>query len=209
MSIVTWRDAVLPRLPGALQADVDAEIKIIIERFCRDATAWRKVLYDYDIVINDREIELDPVDGGVEGKVAGILRVYYDGTRLTDYSHVPFEVTSDYPTGWTQDPEDTSKILLSYLPISSVADKINAWVFLVPLDTDVFLPDVLLETHWEDIFDGVMGRMYQKPNKPWTDLGASAYHLKRFRTRSTQARDMANRGYTGNAQNWTFNSFGR
>jgi hypothetical protein len=73
----------------------------------------------------------------------------------------------------------------------------------------VFLPELLLDTHWEDIFDGVLGRMYAHPDKPYSDSGGSAYHLKRFRTRINQARDMANRGYTGNAQNWTFNRFGR
>ena len=86
MSIDTWRNLVLPRVPGATEALVDEEIKKAIENFCRESTAWRDTLYGYNVVALNREIPL-VVGAGDEATVVGILRVYFDQKQITAYSH--------------------------------------------------------------------------------------------------------------------------
>ena len=200
----------LPRLPGASKTLVEEEVKRVIQNFCRESLAWRTMLYGFNISAGNREIEV--VDGdGSEREVIQIFRVYYSRRQLTPYSHTPWETSTDHPIGWTTKTNDPSTIVLSTIPLRSYTDVIDVWAALRPLDpTDVAADMSLLENDfWEVIYDGALGRMFSQVEKPYMDNADAVYHLQRYRNGTRKARDQANRGFTGNAQNWTFPRFGR
>jgi len=210
MAITSWTNLLLPRLPGASKTLVEAEIVKTIENFCRDSTAWRDTLYGFDVTAGQREISVI-VDDGSQLKVVGLLRVYYNQKQLTQYSHTPWETSTNYPSGWTTKPGDPSTIMLSTIPIVTDANSIDVLAYLRPVDPVNITVDMTLltEDFWEIIFDGVMGRMLSQNDKPYSNATSAAYHLSRYRHGTRKARDMANRGFTGNAQNWVFPKFGR
>lgn len=210
MAITKWTNLLIPRLPGASEALIDAETTQVIDNFCRESTAWREMLYGFDITANDREVPIVVADGS-QRAVVGILRVYFDQKQLTQYSHVPWETTSSYPSGWSTKPSDPSVVNLSTIPTQDHVGNLDAYVYIAPVDpvniTDDFT--LLTEDFFEFIYDGILGRFYSMPNKPYSDTRLGTYHLSRYRDGVRKARSMANRGFTGNAQNWVFPSYGR
>lgn len=208
MTISTWVNRALPRLPGAAKALVEEETKLVIDDFCRESTAWRDMLYGFHITAGDREVT-PVVDDGTQAEIVGILRVYFDKKQLTQYSHAPWETSTSYPSGFTTKPGDPGVVYLSTFPVVSHTGKLDTYVYLKPTDSTLYVPTLLEQDYNEYIFDGVMGRMSMQPNKPYTDEKTSAYHLRRFQNGKQIAKDKANRGFTSNAQNWVFPKFGR
>lgn len=208
MSIATWRNEILPRLSGATDAMVQEEIKRTITNFCRESTAWRDMIYALNVDINDREVELQVADG-TRALVIGVLRVYRSSGQISQLSHAPSENASSTPMGFTVRPDNPSVIVLSTIPTESLVGELDAYVYCEPVDSTTYLPPVILRDFWEHIFDGALGRMYSHPSRPYSDPPMAQYHLKRYRQGTRIARAQANRGFTGNAQNWTFPSFGR
>ena len=208
MAIDSWTNLILPRLPGATKTLVEEEIKKTVDLFCRNSAAYRRMVYGYHVTAGDREVTLQ-IDDGTVDKVCQVLRIYYERRQLTQYSHVPWEISTDVPRGYTVKPQTTDVILLSTIPSRDLTDVLDAWVALVPLDIENNDNQLLEQDFFEAIFDGALGRMYAQNNKPYSDQKLGVYHLSRYRNELRKARDMANRGFTGNAQNWTFPSFGR
>lgn len=208
MAITSWTNMILPRLAGANKTLVEEEIKRTIDNFCRDSTAWRRMIYGLHVDAGDREVEI-VVDDGSEAEVVQILRVYYDQQQLTPYSHTPWEVTTNRPTGWTAKSSDPSIIVLSTIPTQTLTDALDAWVALRPIDPVTNATPLIDDLFWETIFDGTLGRMYNQEDKPYGDTAKATYHLARYRNGIRKARDMGGRGFTGNAQNWVFPKFGR
>lgn len=208
MAISSWVNMILPRLPGAAKPLVEEEVKRTIDNFCRESVAWREMLYGFNIDSGDREVPIFSGDGSTLS-VVQILRVYYERHQLTPYSHAPWEVSTNTPTGWTTKTDDPSVVVLSSIPTQNIAGAIDAWVAVAPIDPVNTSMNLLQNHFWETIFDGSLGRMYAQDNKPYSSTADSLYHLTRYRNGTRRARDMANRGFTGNAQNWVFPSFGR
>jgi hypothetical protein len=207
VSIETWTNLILPRLSGAMKPVLEAEITQTVKNFCRESTAWRDVIYALDIQADQREVQLQWGDG-TQGKVLGALRLYSGGRQITPFSHAPWESRTTLPAGWTSSPSDPSVIVLATIPSEDWQAQLDAYVYLEPVNPSEYVPPVLLDSFWEIIFDGAVGRMYGQPNKPYSDPTLAQYHLRRYRNGTVIARDKATRGFTGNAQNWTFPPFG-
>lgn len=209
MAISSWVNMILPRVPGASKALVEQEVTRTVENFCREATAWRQMVYGLHINEGDREVPI-LIDDGLTLEVIQIFRVYYERRQLTPYSHVPWEISTNSPTGWTAKSSDPSTIVLSTIPARELTDVLDAWVAVRPLNpvTNDNMP-ILTSTFWEYIFDGAVGRLYSQPAKPYTSDKLAQYHLARYNNGLRLGLDQANRGFTGNAQNWVFPGFGR
>lgn len=203
-----WEQTVYSRLSGATMDAIRLEMLQTIDDFSLRSTAWRETVYALDITNGDREVPVI-VNGGSQAEVIGVLRVYYKQNRMTDYSHVPFENSAAAFSGYTCSSEDPSVIQLSNIPTESQAGVIDALVFCKPVDSTVFLPTVYTSQFYDYILSGVLGRMYSHQNRPYTNDALSLAHTRRYMHGVSSARDMAARGFTSNAQNWTFPRFGR
>lgn len=207
MTYDDWVNTALSRLNGAVQAAVTLELDATLDDFCRRSTGWRETVRALNVTAGDRNV-LVQIGDGTDAAVGGILRVYYNQMRLVDYSHVPFEVSATNFGGYTVRSDKPDTIQLSTIPTLNQTGVIDAWVWVVPLDVTA-LPDVLLNQYHETILDGLLTRMYSHQNRPYTNDGMALAHQRKYSSGITRARDQANRGFTGNAQNWTFPPFGR
>lgn len=207
-----WMPTLKGRLPGAVDAFLLSELQNTIKDFCKDSTAWRGVVRGLDIVAGQRTVATNPVIPS-ERHVIGILRVYRTdiGLPMADKSHFP--LIDGTIIGWTASGDDPSVIELGITPTANEVDALNAWVYYEPTDlatmTDVQMPVVLKRKFYEVIQDGVLGRMYAQPNKPYSNGQSAQYHLKRYRLKLHETRTQAALGFTPGAQNWAFPRFGR
>ena len=208
MTIAAWTNIALSRLSGALPDVVTAELVETIDEFCRRSTAWREMVYALDITANVREIT--PVIGdGSKAEVLGILRVYYNQNRMGDYSHVPFEAPGDLHGSYTARSDSPNIINLSSIPINNQTGVIDTLVYAKPVNAASYIPAVLSDQFYDFILDGLLGRMYAHQGRPYTNDALAVAFTRKFSADVKSARDMANRGFTANAQNWTFPIFGR
>lgn len=196
----------LGRLSGSLQTVVETELKGTIDEFCRRSTAWREHIRSLSIVAGNRQVMCEATSSA---QVLGILRVYYRGAALRELSHVPFSETSDSFTGYTVYPTSPNSIYLAQIPATSQSNVINAWVYNRPTDAADFLPNRMTDVFCDFIINGLMARMYAHTNRPYSDQQMALQYQRVFTNDCRKARDMANRGFTPNAQNWSFPSFGR
>jgi hypothetical protein len=69
---------------------------------------------------------------------------------------------------------------------------------------DWALPDWMWEMYFEDFLDGVLGRCFSMPAKPWGNPTMAAYHGKRFRAHMSFRRQEARRGYVNDVAAWRY-----
>ena len=80
----------------------------------------------------------------------------------------------------------------------------DAIVALKPVSLEADLPQHMWTQWFETILDGVLGRLYALPAKPWSNGQLAQYHGTRFRQGLNRARDIAARGYSNQQPNWAF-----
>ena len=209
MSLALWTEALLPRLPGAPEPFVKAELVRTIQDFCTQSTALRGMIHGLNLTADEREVVVED-DEPEKTTVIGVLRVYAPNVRFVDYSHAPWEVyMANAPVGYTVEKGPPVKLVFSDIPDRNVEGYIHAYVYSKPTDPESYLPPLLLHEFEESVLDGTLGRLLSVPEKPYTDTKTAIFHLGRYRRRITQARVQANQGFTGNAQNWTFPRFAK
>ena len=208
MTYNIWLELALSRLAGSLQAAVELELTGVIEEFCQRSTAWREMVYAMDVVAGNREVTPQVGDAS-EAAVLGVLRVYYNQVRLTEHSHEPFEVSSSVVTGYSLKGSHPRVIFLSSIPNENQTGVLDAWVYCTPVNPTEYCPPVLLSQYFWFIMNGLLARMYAHTDRPYSDPQMALQYQRAFTNDIKKARDMAGRGFTGNAQNWSFPSFGR
>jgi hypothetical protein len=207
-----WMPYLLARLPGAAVDHTLAELRVAINDFCKESTAWRRPLRNVPTVIGSRNVPLNPQLGpSPTAKVIGVLKVYEGvlGKPLPDKTFFP--MIDGSMEGWTSNADDPSIIELAAAPTQ--AGSLSVLVYLAPNDvttwTTTDAPPVMTFNFWEAIFDGALARMFVEPDKPYSSTAAATYHLKRYRSKTREALAQSLAGFTPNGQNWSFPQFGR
>lgn len=57
------------------------------------------------------------------------------------------------------------------------------------------VPDWMWSTYFQDWYDGILGRLYMMPAKPWANPQQGTYHAKRFRNAMAHRKQEAVRGF--------------
>lgn len=78
----------------------------------------------------------------------------------------------------------------------------HALLALKPISYNVQLPPDLFMNWFETIMDGVLGRLYMLPNKPFSSPQMATYHSKRYRMGVARARATAQANNTDGGGRW-------
>lgn len=205
-TVSRWLKDTLPRTNGAVRNVVKRELSNTVREFYRDSRAWRVTVGPRNVVANRRQYILSPYDAYSE--VIGVSAVSISGQaldKLVNRSHTVSQ-TSSIPTHYFV-PEP-GVLELYPTPLESIPSSMFINVELIPSENVRLLPVLAGTDHYDAIFDGLLGRMYAHPAKPYTNLSGAEYHLKRFRSAIGKAAGMAKQGGIG-AQNWRFPRFGK
>lgn len=207
MSVDLWVKAVMPRMSGAPEAFVRGEVARIISDFCVQSTALRNMTRGIDIVDGQREITVPTDDPQVVH--IGVLRVYFRGRRLTEYSHAPWEYETDQPMGFTAQPGPPLVLTLMTIPTESIAGELDVFSYDKPADVVAQgVPPILAGEFFDPILQGVLASMYATDSKPYSNPVLARVHQSKYEMGVSKARAQAASGFTANAQGWVFPRFG-
>jgi hypothetical protein len=157
-------------LPAITLPVIELEVWNTIQEFCIRSTYFRRKVY-WEMGRGVSTVDFNPFDGNMS--VVWVL--YMHGL-----------------THWEVNPPAQ---LVDFLPPHSGR---SGWALLCirPVRYDVVklgeLPE-LFTTWFETMLDGVLGRLYGMPAKPWSAPQLATYHGTRFRQGMARARDIAER----------------
>lgn len=203
--IATWLQDILPRTPGVVRAVAKREFVLAAREFYRQSASWRETLAAVDVTAGDPTYTATPTDATSE--VLQIVAVEYDGLPLDPKVDRPLgDVPTGTPTMWY--PTGRSTFVLWPTPETTKLATLIVRVLLQPKDDTTTLPDMAYQLHYDALLDGVLGRLYAHPAKPYSNLTGAQYHLGRFRNAIAAAAGAAKQGNI-NGQNWTFPPYGK
>lgn len=206
VKLQTWLRDILPRTPGAVRKVAARELVLAAREFFERSAAWRVVIGPKDLRAVKKRYTLSPYDAYSD--VVQILGVELEGCPLQLYTRQPaLGRSADRPLGFWLESPDTVRLWPT--PTVSVDEALTFAVALAPKLTVSHLPRMAQTHFYEALFDGVLGRMYAHPSKPYTDPTLAQYHLKRFRNAIGAYAGQAKQGFAPGAVSWRFPRFGK
>lgn len=206
VAVSTWLKDALPRTPGAVRSVVTREFMLAVREFYEQSFAWRETVGPLSITAGDADITLSPFDS--DSDVIGILGAAYNKNLLRKMPAPPVDIAreSDAPSRYYVRGTDT--IVMWPTPTVSADDALLVYVALTPTLTTTSLPDIASTLHREALLDGLLGRLYAHPAKPYSNPLLAQHHMKRFRNHIGAYAAKAKMG-NANAPSWCFPAFGK
>lgn len=196
------RDQVMPKLPTATPDAIDATIREVLQEFFKKSTIWRTTVGPLTVRANRQEVPIPPTASSEPGQV---LRVWFGDRWLAAAANVS-DPTSD-PADPTHYATPSPDVVVLWPQPRATERKLTVYLSLLPDRTYYSLPKFVV-THWlNEIIDGVLGKMYTSPMKPYTDPSLAQLHLRRFQDGIAAARHYAEHGGQRHATGWKFPGF--
>lgn len=204
VSISIWLRDVLPRTPGIVRAVARREFNNTAREFYRQSTAWREVCES--VYFDSGDFQYTVVPQSSDSEVIQVTSVEVNGIPLTAKTERPLgDRGSGTPTIWY--PTGLATIEIWPTP-EMYDDEVRVRAILIPTETATTLPDIAAGKHYEALLDGLLGRLYGHPSKPYSNPSLATYHLNRFRNAIGEAAaEQKQGGFAG--QNWQFPKFGK
>jgi hypothetical protein len=157
-------------LPAITLPVINLELWNTVQEFCIRSTYFRSLIH-WQMAPGVSSVDFNPFSASM--MVVWVLWQH----GLTNWQVNPPAQLVDFlkPTGGR-----TGEAMVALRPISFDEVKLNA------------MPE-LFTTWYETMLDGVLGRLYAAPAKPWSAPPLAQYHGSRFRMGINRARDIAER----------------
>ena len=207
-SLEVWLRPLLARLPGAVEAVVQSELRNAIEWFYRESRAWRVTeLGPYAVAEGQDTVYLNPADQ--YSRVTYVLGAFLNEggavTPLTAATEMPQERLVDKPRVYFMEAPDVLRLYPR--PSSSLGAVLYVSASLTPAADFVRVPDVAVTHHFDAILDAALARIYAMPNKPFTNYDLAAAFERRAKRSVTLFRGIADRAYSTGEKRWVFPPF--
>ena len=198
-------DWIRTRCPGSSDAEINKVFYEVAYQFFNDTSAWLQTV-QFQTVPN---VQSYPLVAFPMGQPIRLVSVY-DQNNIPYAAAMPLGIVvtpNTTPPQVAQTPAEPGTVQLRDNVTTSVT-LFATFVMNVVLPTDgndcPQMPDYVLQL-WGTVFqDGVLGYMFTTPGKPYKDLPAGQYSLKKFRDGIARARTTALRMQTQGTQNWWY-----
>lgn len=182
------------RLPGAVDAAIMIELFAVLKEFFNDSNIWREDI-EFPVFATSAGYHSDP-DAftydviPTQGAITRLMGVRNgDGTPIRATMEIPgYVVLAVSPNS---DTTYTATVALT------VTDPVTRE------DIPQF-PEWVLNKFYNEILDGLLGRMMSQIAKPYSTPNIAAVHLRRFKQGVMRAKVEASRKNVYAAQNWRF-----
>lgn len=206
-SLDTWVKEVHAKVPGAVEGYIYDQLKLVVKDFFQRTKAWRAFLGPFTALANDGLLGLNPVDA--HSNVIQVLGVVRNGSNLHQIGvrEAPLFLAT------TQNVKTPSRFYLEpyhsihLWPVPDVdIDDLYVTAALTPrLHTDNRIPEWIVDQCYEAILAGTFQRLYQEPDKFYSNTATAEFWGKKYRSELTRSRAVASQGYGETAQPWGFN----
>lgn len=207
-SLEVWLRPLLARLPGAVEAVVQSELRAAIEWFYRESRAWRITdLGPYSVAQNQDVVYLNPADqyARVIYVLGAFLNEGGEVTVLSPVTEMPQERLVDRPRVYFMETPDVLRLYPK--PATTLGSVLYVNAALTPAADFVRVPDIAVSHHFDAILDAALARLLAMPNKPFTNFDLAAAHDRRARKSASNFRGIADRAYSTGDKRWAFPPF--
>jgi hypothetical protein len=185
-NISSWITEASDGLPGCPKATIESAIRSIARDFCEKTLLWVKQLTPINVVLGTVEYTLTPL---ANSAIILVERAELSGTRLGENSMDLLDreqdswrtETSELATEYMVDPDKVLR--LRETPTKDIANGLVVWAALKPAVAQDIVPDFLYNDYYEDILNGVRGKLFRIPSKPWTDIAMGEYFDDLYKSR--------------------------
>lgn len=205
-SLDVWVEEIHAKVPGVVEGYIYSQVKLVIKDFFQRTKAWRAFLGPFTAPAADGTVCLNPVDA--HSNVILVLDVARNSSSLSQIDLRALAKTgiaeSDNrnPSRFYLEPYHTVKIW----PVPAVdIDDIYVTAALTPrLRTDNRIPSWIIDQHYEVIKAGALQRLYEEPDKVYSNSAKSEYWGSKYRSELARSHSVALQGYGESPQPWGF-----
>ena len=210
-SLDAWVKEVFTKVPGAIEGYIYDQVKLVISDFFKRTKAWRNFFGPYTALADDGIISLNPIDANTN--VIQVLAVARNGIPFANTTPVAVprtlitQLTSSVSSSYYVEPYHT--IHLVPIPVKDVEDIFVTAALTPRLREDNRIDQWIIDQHYEAILAGTFQRLYQEPNKVYSNVTSAEYWGKRYRSEMTTARSNAMNNYKESPQPWSYPTWSR
>ena len=190
-----WLNELRTRLPGISEGQLSLELKSTLREFFTKSGFWMEELDPINIVADKELYKLSYP----QARVMVVHRVWIDNAPTTLSTIAP--KANSGRKAYMKEPD---LLQIGPMPTVSVDDGLVVQAQLNPLPCMDKVPYETVTHFFNEVLDGVLGRLYSQPGKPYTNLIQSQYHLKRFRDGMALARDMGRKRFSNSTRPWVY-----
>lgn len=203
MSADLWIEAAAPQLSGCPLITMQNEWLNSAREFFVRSTCWRQ---DLDPVTITAGLNTYTLAAPIPDTVINYVHLLSIPNRYitpsADTPKIRADDESETPTQFSTTPEPNI-IVLWPMPTKDIDDMI-AKVSLVPTALDTVLPEYLKTQYFDVLLDGMLGRLFNYKNKPYSSEQMAQYHLTRFRSSMARVRANTIHGLNESQNQWNF-----
>lgn len=187
------------RLPGATDDAMQLELFAVMDEFFKGSNVWQE---DVNITIpaNDPAGTIYYVTPTGPSLVDKLLWVYQVSTSTAISRGSQIGAAMQYPGEITLGSQPSSAVTYRVTVTLTVQDPTTR-------DGYVSFPAWVLARYRNIVLDGLLGRMMSQPNKPFSNMQLSVFHMRKFIGGISSARVEATRNNTYRQQAWRFPGF--
>jgi hypothetical protein len=199
VDITRFMNSARSRLTGATDDALQLELFNVMDEFFKGSNVWCE---DIDILIPGQDpantiYELTSTGPSLIDKLAWVYEVPASssigrGPQIGAAMQVPGELTLSL--------QPTSAKTYRVTVILTVQDPVARSGY-------VTFPAWVLAKYRQTLLDGLLGKMYSQPSKPYTNTQLSVFHMRKFKIGTSSARVEWTRNNTYRQQAWRFPGF--
>lgn len=204
VDISAWTNELRVKVAGLTLDVAELEIKAAIREFYNKSGLWVETLEGLGTTaaVNTLDLSAAAVLDGHDATVLYVGYIKYDSLYLKAQHQLDSTLVGSTPTQFYMNQAGVARLIPT--PAATVANIIKAEVILAPAFTTDVAPDDAGNVWFDEILDGILGKIYLHPGKLYTNPASAQYHLRRFRQGIATARDTARRRYTRTENSWVF-----
>lgn len=192
-------DNARPRLPGAVDTQLQLELFNVMDEFFKKSNVWNE---DIPIQVPGQDpantiYELTPTGPALIDK---LLWVYQQPDSPTMHRGAPITAAMNTPGELTLRTQPSSDVVYIVTVALTVQDPTLRNGYVV-------FPAWVLAKYRDCILDGLLGKMMSQPNKPYTNTQLSVFHMRKFNTKVAAARVEWTHNNTYRTQAWSYPGF--
>jgi hypothetical protein len=179
-------------IPDAGNALLVKYLGLVCREFCAKSRIWRHTVDGLDVDATDAIVR---IPGVLEAEVAGIFTAQLSGQRLQPLRPRHAESIDvnrvGRPTNWSPDHDS---IRLWPTPDATRIGELVCTVWLRPMLGASSLPGWIFESNLLAIVDGLRWKLYEMPQKPWSNPGQAENCRARFEMKCNESSTRAGNG---------------
>lgn len=192
MNLSEWLDELMPAISGAEVALVQRHIILGAIDFCEMSWVWHKDAVPLNIVVDQSKYNL--VSPVANTEIVQVLVVYVDNENVEvsswnvlNANYAKAKTLKGYAIAYVQDYVE--ELTLFQIPDVAITNGLAYKVAMRPTRNATTIDDSIGKRYFDGIADAAKARLFEIPNKPWSDGQAAVFYKQKSEEAARAAKD--------------------